>query len=121
MVSDTHPHDIELFEYVEDELPEARRDEIAAHLATCGVCAEQVGLAAAGRIGINQAENQIRCRRMLTEKTPEERAAIRAEMAEASNAAFSAGLACDTVANIDFGILDQMADAAAVVAVRLAG
>ena len=29
--------------------------------------------------------------------------------------------ACDTVANIDFGVLDQMADAAAVVAVRLAG
>jgi Zn-dependent M28 family amino/carboxypeptidase len=29
--------------------------------------------------------------------------------------------ACDTLANIDFGILDQMADAAAVVALRLAG
>ena len=29
--------------------------------------------------------------------------------------------ACDTVANIDFGILHQLADAAAVVAVRLAG
>ena len=29
--------------------------------------------------------------------------------------------ACDTVANIDFSILDQMADASAVVAVRLAG
>jgi hypothetical protein len=29
--------------------------------------------------------------------------------------------ACDTVANIDFGILGQLADAAAVVAVRLAG
>jgi Zn-dependent M28 family amino/carboxypeptidase len=28
--------------------------------------------------------------------------------------------ACDTVANVDFGILDQMADAAAVVAIRLA-
>jgi hypothetical protein len=28
---------------------------------------------------------------------------------------------CDTVANVDFGILEQMADAAAVVAVRLAG
>jgi hypothetical protein len=28
---------------------------------------------------------------------------------------------CDTVPNVDFGILDQMADAAAVVAVRLAG
>jgi anti-sigma factor RsiW len=49
MVSDTHPHDIELFEYVEGELPEARREEIAAHLATCGVCAGQVELAAAGR------------------------------------------------------------------------
>jgi anti-sigma factor RsiW len=49
MVSDTHPHDIELFEYVENELPAARRAEIAAHLATCGACAEQVELAAAGR------------------------------------------------------------------------
>jgi anti-sigma factor RsiW len=49
MVSDTHPHDIELFEYVEGELPEARRDEIAEHLATCRVCAEQVELTAAGR------------------------------------------------------------------------
>jgi Zn-dependent M28 family amino/carboxypeptidase len=29
--------------------------------------------------------------------------------------------ACDTVANVDLGILDQMADASAVVAVRLAG
>ena len=56
MVAETHPHDIELFEYVEDELPEARRDEIAAHLATCGVCAEQVGLAAAGREALRGTE-----------------------------------------------------------------
>jgi anti-sigma factor RsiW len=49
MVSETHPHDIELFEYVEDELPRERRDEIAAHLATCSLCAEQVALASAGR------------------------------------------------------------------------
>jgi anti-sigma factor RsiW len=49
MVSDTHPHDIELFEYVEGELAASRRDEIAAHLATCRVCAEQVELATAGR------------------------------------------------------------------------
>jgi anti-sigma factor RsiW len=55
-VAETHPHDIELFEYVEDELPEARRDEIAAHLATCGVCAEQVGLAAAGREALRGTE-----------------------------------------------------------------
>jgi anti-sigma factor RsiW len=49
MVAESHPHDIELFEYVEDELPQARRQEIAAHLATCPVCTEHVELAAAGR------------------------------------------------------------------------
>ena len=54
MVAETHPHDIELFEYTEDELPQARRDEIAAHLATCGVCAEQVRQAAAGREALRE-------------------------------------------------------------------
>ena len=54
MVAETHPHDIELFEYVEDELPEARRDEIAAHLATCGVCAEHVRQAASGRDALRE-------------------------------------------------------------------
>ena len=37
MVSDTHPHDIELFEYVEGELPAARRDEIAEALTAAGI------------------------------------------------------------------------------------
>jgi anti-sigma factor RsiW len=55
MVSETHPHDIELFEYVEDELPRERRDEIAAHLSTCSVCAEQVALASAGRQALRGA------------------------------------------------------------------
>jgi anti-sigma factor RsiW len=55
MVSETHPHDIELFEYVEDELPEERRSEIAAHLATCDVCAEQVELAASGKVALRGA------------------------------------------------------------------
>jgi len=54
MMAETHPHDIELFEYVEDELPQARRDEIAAHLATCGLCAEQVRQAAAGREALRE-------------------------------------------------------------------
>jgi anti-sigma factor RsiW len=54
MVAETHPHDIELFEYVEDELPPGRRDEIAAHLATCGVCAEQVVQAVAGREALRE-------------------------------------------------------------------
>ncbi len=54
MVAETHPHDIELFEYVEDELPPGRRDEIAAHLATCGVCAEQVMQAVEGREALRE-------------------------------------------------------------------
>jgi hypothetical protein len=54
MVAETHPHDIELFEYVEDELPQARRDEVAAHLTTCGVCAERVRQAAAGRDALRE-------------------------------------------------------------------
>jgi anti-sigma factor RsiW len=54
MVPDTHPHDIELFEYVEDELPEGRRGEIATHLAACAVCAEQVQRAAAGREALRE-------------------------------------------------------------------
>lgn len=55
MVAETHPHDIELFEYVENELPAARRDEIAAHLATCKVCTEQVELAATGKQALHGA------------------------------------------------------------------
>jgi len=54
MVAETHPHEIELFEYAEDELPEARREEIAAHLATCSVCAEQVRQAATGREALRE-------------------------------------------------------------------
>ena len=54
MVAETHPHDIELFEYAEEELPEARREEIAEHLATCSVCAEQVRQAAAGREALRE-------------------------------------------------------------------
>jgi anti-sigma factor RsiW len=56
MVAETHPHDIELFEYVEDELPQERRDEIATHLATCRACAEQVELASAGRKALRGTE-----------------------------------------------------------------
>jgi len=56
MVADMHPHDIELFEYVENELPQARREEIAAHLATCDLCAKQVELASAGRHVLRDTE-----------------------------------------------------------------
>ena len=56
MVAGTHPHDSELFEYVEGELAQARREEIAAHLATCGACAEQVELATMGRQSLRGAD-----------------------------------------------------------------
>jgi anti-sigma factor RsiW len=56
MVAETHPHDIELFEYVEDELPQGRRAEIETHLATCRACAEQVELASAGREALRGTE-----------------------------------------------------------------
>jgi anti-sigma factor RsiW len=56
MVSDTHPHEIELFEYVEEELPEARRAEIAAHLASCRTCAQQVALATTGRHALQSGD-----------------------------------------------------------------
>ena len=55
MVAGTHPHDSELFEYVEEELPQARREEIAAHLATCSACGEQVELATMGRQSLRRA------------------------------------------------------------------
>jgi anti-sigma factor RsiW len=55
MVTGTHPHDSELFEYAEGDLPQARREEIAAHLATCSACAEQVELATMGRQSLRRA------------------------------------------------------------------
>ena len=56
MVAGTHPDDIELFDYVENDLPDERRAQIEAHLATCGVCTEQVGLVAAGRDALHDAQ-----------------------------------------------------------------
>jgi hypothetical protein len=35
MVTGTHPEEIELFDYVEGDLPEARRAEIGAHVESC--------------------------------------------------------------------------------------
>ena len=56
MVAGTHPDDIELFDFVEDDLPQVRRDEVAAHLATCGVCTEQIRRVEAGRAALAETE-----------------------------------------------------------------
>jgi len=56
MVAGTHPDDIDLFEFVEDDLPQARRAEIEAHLGACSVCAEQVARVEAGREALHGAQ-----------------------------------------------------------------
>jgi len=45
----THPEDVELLAYVDEELASARADEIAAHMRTCATCASQVRDLAAAR------------------------------------------------------------------------
>jgi anti-sigma factor RsiW len=56
MVAGTHPDDIELFDYVEDDLPQARRAEIEAHLAACSICSEQVARVESGREALHGAQ-----------------------------------------------------------------
>jgi Putative zinc-finger len=56
MVAGTHPDEIELFDYVEDDLPQARRTEVEGHLSTCTACAKQVRRVQAGRDALRQAQ-----------------------------------------------------------------
>jgi anti-sigma factor RsiW len=57
MVTGTHPDDIVLFDYVEDDLPAAERAELEVHLASCAQCAEQVGRAQAGRGALRESRS----------------------------------------------------------------
>jgi anti-sigma factor RsiW len=56
MAAETHPNDIDLFDYVEDDLSQARRVEIDAHLATCAACSAQVARVEAGRDALRGAQ-----------------------------------------------------------------
>jgi anti-sigma factor RsiW len=56
MVTGTHPEEIELFDYVEGDLPEARNAEIAAHLESCTSCAEQVTRVHAGKEVLRESQ-----------------------------------------------------------------
>jgi anti-sigma factor RsiW len=49
MVTGTHPEDVDLFDYVEGDLPPRQRAELEVHLATCAQCAEHVARVQAGR------------------------------------------------------------------------
>jgi anti-sigma factor RsiW len=56
MVSGTHPDDIDLFDYVEEDMPGARRAELEVHLASCARCAEEVARVRAGREALRDSQ-----------------------------------------------------------------
>jgi Putative zinc-finger len=56
MVTGTHPDDIDLFDYVEGDMPDARRAELEVHLASCARCAEQVARVQAGREALRESQ-----------------------------------------------------------------
>jgi anti-sigma factor RsiW len=56
MVIGTHPEDVDLFDYVEGDLPERRRAELEVHFASCARCADNVARVQAGRDALRGAE-----------------------------------------------------------------
>jgi anti-sigma factor RsiW len=56
MVTGIHPDEIDLFDYVEGDLPTARVAELEVHLASCGKCAEQVARVRAGHEALREAQ-----------------------------------------------------------------
>jgi anti-sigma factor RsiW len=56
MVTGTHPEEIELFDYVEGDLPTPRRTEIDAHLESCASCTEQVSRVQAGKEALRESQ-----------------------------------------------------------------
>lgn len=51
-----HPEEIDLFDYVEGDLPAPRRAELEVHLAACAQCAEQVARVQAGRDALRASQ-----------------------------------------------------------------
>jgi putative zinc finger protein len=49
MVTEAHPEDVELFDYVEGDLAAGEHARVEAHLASCPRCAERVALVQSGR------------------------------------------------------------------------
>jgi anti-sigma factor RsiW len=56
MVTETHPEEVDLFDYVEGDLSAGRRAEIEAHFATCAKCAEQIALVQTGKDTLRQSQ-----------------------------------------------------------------
>jgi anti-sigma factor RsiW len=84
MVTGTHPDDIDLFDYVEGDLPAGRRDTLEVHLASCAACAEHVARVRAGREALREAQFlQLppRRREAIFQNLPERRAQTRSSPA----------------------------------------
>lgn len=56
MVTGAHPDEIDLFDYVEGDLDEARMDAVRAHLAACPECAGQVERVQAGKLALRGSQ-----------------------------------------------------------------
>jgi putative zinc finger protein len=56
MVTGTHPDDIELFDYVEGDVPDDVKAALEVHLASCAECAEHVARVTAGRDALRAAQ-----------------------------------------------------------------
>jgi hypothetical protein len=56
MVTGTHPEDVDLFDYVEGDLPADHRATLEVHLASCAQCAEHVARVLAGRDALREAQ-----------------------------------------------------------------
>jgi hypothetical protein len=71
MTTDTHPDELELFEYVEGDLDEGRVGAVAAHVASCPRCAEELRLLEAGKAALRDSAllqlPELRRKRVLAE------------------------------------------------------
>jgi anti-sigma factor RsiW len=56
MVTGIHPDEIDLFDYVEGDLPPERAALLEVHLASCAECAEHVARVTAGREALRRAQ-----------------------------------------------------------------
>ena len=56
MVTGIHPDEIDLFDYVEGDLPADRAAPLEVHLASCAQCADQVARVAAGRDALRESQ-----------------------------------------------------------------
>src|SRR3954452_9489359 len=56
MVAGTHPDDLELFDYVEGDLPQARLAEVQRHVSECEACANQVRKVEIGRDALRESQ-----------------------------------------------------------------